>query len=222
VTIQDWHEWHDEYDEPGSELGDRLRSVRGHVADAVAAAPPGAVSVVSICGGQGRDLAGALAEHPRRADVSGRLVELDADNTAAATRNLQGAGLPGIEVVTGDASSSDAYAGLAPADLVVISGLFGHIDDDDHDRLIGFLPQILRPGGRVVWTFTRLRPERVEPLRRRYLDAGLEELAFDLLDGERYLFTVGVNVNRNETRAFEDGLKLFDFGSSRRSRGDAG
>ena len=222
MTIQDWHEWHDEYDEPGSELGDRLRSVRGHVADAVAAAPPGAVSVVSICGGQGRDLAGALAEHPRRADVSGRLVELDADNTAAATRNLQGAGLPGIEVVTGDASSSDAYAGLAPADLVVISGLFGHIDDDDHDRLIGFLPQILRPGGRVVWTFTRLRPERVEPLRRRYLDAGLEELAFDLLDGERYLFTVGVNVNRNETRAFEDGLKLFDFGSSRRSRGDAG
>jgi SAM-dependent methyltransferase len=222
MEIEDWHTWHDEYDEPGSELGDRLRTVRRHVADAVAAAPPGPVTVVSICGGQGRDLAGALAEHPRRTDVSGRLVELDADNTAAASRNLDSAGLPGIEVVTGDASSSDAYAGLAPADLVVISGLFGHIDDDDHDRLIGFLPQILRPGGRVVWTFTRLRPERVEPLRRRYVDAGLEELAFDLLDGERYLFTVGANVNRNEARAFEDGQKLFDFGSSRRSRGEAG
>jgi SAM-dependent methyltransferase len=222
MEIEDWHTWHDEYDEPGSELGDRLRTVRRHIVDAVDAAPPGPVTIVSICGGQGRDLAGALAEHPRRGDVRGRLVELDADNTTAATRNLDSAGLSAIEVVTGDASVSDAYAGLAPADVVVISGLFGHIDDDDHQSLVGFLPRLLRPGGRVVWTFTRLRPERVDPLRRRYADAGLEELAFDLLDGDRYLFTVGANVNRNEARAFEDGQKLFDFGSSRRARGEAG
>jgi SAM-dependent methyltransferase len=222
MEIDDWHTWHDEYDEPGSELGDRLRTVRRHIVDAVDAAPPGPVTVVSICGGQGRDLAGALAEHPRRADVGGRLVELDADNAAAATGNLASAGVPGIEVVTGDASLSDAYAGLPPADLVVISGLFGHIDDDDHARLVGFLPQITRPGGRVVWTFTRLRPERVDPLRRRYAEAGLEELEFDLLDGDRYLFTVGVNVNGNEPRAFEPGTKLFDFGSSRRNRSGPG
>jgi SAM-dependent methyltransferase len=218
VEIKDWHTWHDEYDEPGSELGDRLRTVRGHVADAVTAAPPGPVTIVSICGGQGRDLAGALAGHPRHDDVAGRLVELDADNTSVASQALAATGLGAIEVVTGDASVSDAYAGLAPADLVVISGLFGHIDDDDHERLVGFLPQILKPGGRVVWTFTRLQPERVDPLRRRYADAGLEELAFDLLEGDRYLFTVGVNVNANEPRDFEAGVKLFDFGSSRRNR----
>jgi hypothetical protein len=218
VEIKDWHTWHDEYDEPGSELGDRLRTVEGHIVDAVAAAPPGPVTVVSICGGQGRDLAGALADHPRRADVSGRLVELDPDNTDVARQALAAAGVDGIEVVTGDASVSDAYADLPPADVVVISGLFGHIDDDDHTSLVGFLPQIARPGGRVVWTFTRLQPERVDPLRRRYVEAGLEELQFDLLEGDRYHFTVGVNVNTGDAQQFAPGTKLFDFGSSRRNR----
>mgnify|MGYP006316767141 CR=1 FL=1 len=27
MEIDDWHTWHDEYDEPGSELADRLRTV---------------------------------------------------------------------------------------------------------------------------------------------------------------------------------------------------
>jgi hypothetical protein len=34
--------------------------------------------VISLCAGQGRDLLGVLADHPRREDVRARLVELDA------------------------------------------------------------------------------------------------------------------------------------------------
>ena len=52
---------------------------------------------ISVCAGQGTDLLGVLADHPRAGDVRGRLVELDPRNTAAI------AAPPGIEVVTGDA-----------------------------------------------------------------------------------------------------------------------
>jgi hypothetical protein len=214
MAAQDWHRWHDKYDKPGSELADRLRTVQGHIAAAVTAAPSGPLTIVSICGGQGRDLIGALAEHPRRGDVNGRLVELDPDNADAARRGMAAAGLDSIEVVNGDASRSDAYTGLPPADLIVISGLFGHIDDEDHVRTVRFLPQISRPGGRVVWTFTRLHPSRVDPLRRAYEEAGFTEEHFDDLPGDRYLFTVAVNVNRGEAQPLVPGASFFTFGSS--------
>ena len=168
--LADWHEWHEGYDDPGSEMAGRLRAVRAHVAAVVDEAPPGLVTVVSICGGEGREVIGALDGHPRRGDVRGRLVELDPNNAATARRWANVAGLAGLEVVHGDASKTDAYDGLAPADLVVISGLFGHLDDDDQQSTIEFLRQLCRPGGSVVWTLhreeTRTSPQAAALLRR--------------------------------------------------------
>jgi hypothetical protein len=62
-----------------------------------------------------------LADHPCRLSWSGRLSQ--------------------IEVVTGDASLTDAYAGTVPADLVLVCGVFGNIPDDDVHCTIGALPQ---------------------------------------------------------------------------------
>jgi hypothetical protein len=155
----DWHAWHDAYESPDSVLAWRLRTVVGHIRSALDAAPPGPFRVVSICAGQGRDVISALADHPRRADVSARLVELDPRNTALAREAAAERGLTGVEVVTGDASTTDAYAGAVPAHLVLVVGLFGNVTHADIERTVGFLPQLCAPGATVVWTRNRKEPD---------------------------------------------------------------
>ena len=65
----DWQQWHAAYDDPDSRLSERLRVVQSHVRAALdeRAAQPGPIRITSMCAGQGRDVIGALAEHPRRA-----------------------------------------------------------------------------------------------------------------------------------------------------------
>ena len=58
--------------------------------------------------GQGRDLLGVLADHPRRDDVRARLVELDVRNTALAEERSRAARLTHVDVVTADASLTAA------------------------------------------------------------------------------------------------------------------
>ncbi len=67
---RDWREWHRDYDAPGSRLAQRLLVVQGLIRDAIDGLPPGPIRVVSACAGEGRDLLGVLADHPRAADVT--------------------------------------------------------------------------------------------------------------------------------------------------------
>ncbi|MFF7882050.1 hypothetical protein ACH40F_42325 [Streptomyces sp. NPDC020794] len=50
----DWHTWHDAYDTPNSYLGRRLALVQERVRLALDEAPPGPLTAVSVCAGQGR------------------------------------------------------------------------------------------------------------------------------------------------------------------------
>jgi hypothetical protein len=222
IRIDRWSEWHDEYDDPDSELALRMRTVRKHVAAVVAACPPGPVTVVSICAGQGREVIGALENHSRREDVRGRLVELDADNAAFAREWAGNAHLDALEVVNGDASVSDAYAGLARADLVVVSGLFGHLDDEDRVSTIAFLRQILRSGGHVVWTGFLRDNGPVEKLRRFFVEQSLDEVETEFLPGEEYRFTVTLSRYAGSEEPLQANTKLFTFGSARKHRHEHG
>jgi hypothetical protein len=217
TSIENWNEWHQEYDDPSSELVLRMQTVRAHVAAVLDACAPGPISVVSICGGQGRELIGALESHPRRDDVRGRLVELDPDNAAFAAASAQAAGLRDLAIVNGDASQSDAYDGLAPVDLVVASGVWGHLDDADQRRTIGFIgQQLCAPGAAVVWTGFRRDPGRLERIRENFRELGFDEVVYDELEGDEYGFTVTTSRYRGDHRPFEPGVTLFTFGSSRR------
>ncbi|MEU3550262.1 class I SAM-dependent methyltransferase [Streptomyces longwoodensis] len=151
----DWHTWHRAYDAPDSYLSRRLALVRERIADALDGAPDGPLRAVSVCAGQGRDLIGVLAGHPRRDDVRARLVELDERNVAHARRAAAEAGLHRVEVVAGDASATDAYAGMAPADLVLLCGVLGNLTDADVRRTLDHCTRLCRPGGVLVWTRTR-------------------------------------------------------------------
>lgn len=94
----DWHRWHDEYDRPGSALTRRLRAVQLQIRAVLDGARPGPLRVISLCAGQGRDLLGVLADHPRRDDVRARLVELDPRIAEVAQTRVRAAGLDRVEI----------------------------------------------------------------------------------------------------------------------------
>jgi hypothetical protein len=173
---RDWAAWHDAYDDPGSPLAQRLLAVQAWIAAALDQAAPGPLRAVSICAGQGRDLIGVLREHPRRGDVTARLVELDPRNAATARQLAADAGLTQVEVVTGDAAQTDAYAGLVPASLVLACGVFGNITNEDVARTIQCCAGLCATGGTVVWTRGRREPDLIPQICEWFAGEGFELL----------------------------------------------
>lgn len=204
----DWQAWHDDYDLPGSWMARRLRVVRHHIAATLDDRPPGPVRVISLCAGQGRDLLGALADHPRRADVRARLVELDERNATLAEEAARAAGLRGVEVVTADASLTDHYVGVAPADLLLICGVFGNITDADIRRTIGFCTQLCTTGGTVIWTRHREEPDLVPTICAWFEDDGF---ALRWLSDPDAGFGVGVHRFTRRPRELARGERMFTF-----------
>lgn len=207
----DWHGWHDEYDRPGSSLARRLQTVQAQIKVVLDSAPPGPLQVISLCAGQGRDLLGVLAGHPRRDDVRARLVELDGRIAAAAKARAGAAGLDRVEIVTGDASLTDQYRDMAPADLVLACGVFGNITDEDIERTVGTCCQLCKTGGTVIWTRGRTVPDRV-PL----ICGWFEERGFDRqwLSEPGAGFGVGAHRFRGEPQPLAGGQHMFTFAGS--------
>jgi DinB superfamily len=201
----DWHEWHRAYDHAGSPLARRLAVVQQCIALALDTAPPGRVRVVSMCAGEGRDILGVLEHHPRRADVRGRLVELDPELAATARAHAPVT----IEVLGADAGTTAAYEGAVPADLVLACGLFGNITDADIMHTIDLLPMLCAPGATVIWTRHRRPPDATPAVRQRFTAAGFEELAFHEPEGTT--FGVGMHRLTSVPRPFRDDVRLFDF-----------
>ncbi|MBU9765156.1 SAM-dependent methyltransferase [Mycobacterium sp. TNTM28] len=212
----DWHSWHDDYDRPDSSLAQRLRAVQTLLRQVLDEAPAGPLRVISLCAGQGRDLLEVLADHPRRDDVRARLVELDPRNAEVAAEAVRARSLTGVEVVTGDASLIDHYTDLVPADIVVACGIFGNITDEDIERTIGFLPQLTKSGGAVLWTRGRYAPDRV-PLILNWFD----ERGFDLVWVSEPEVGYGVGAHRftGAPEPLQTGAKLFTFVGSDVIRG---
>jgi hypothetical protein len=205
ASTHDWHEWHAAYDQPDSPLARRLATVQGCIAVALDAARPGPIRVVSMCAGEGRDLLGVLEHHPRRADVQGRLVELD-PGLAGTART---AAPPGITVREADAGSTASYAGAVPADLVLMCGVFGNITDADMVRTIDLASTLCAPGAHVIWTRHRRRPDATPAVRQRFAENGFDELEFHAPKGTA--FGVGMHRLAATPGTFAPDVQLFDF-----------
>ncbi|WP_075738823.1 class I SAM-dependent methyltransferase [Streptomyces acidiscabies] len=201
----DWLTWHDAYDNPDSYLSSRLALVKERIREALDAAPEGELRVVSLCAGQGRDLIEVLAEHPRRKDVTARLVELDARNTEFARELAAEAGLDQVEVVTGDASLSDHYVDFAPADIVMVCGLLGNVVRADMKRIIDHCTALCRTGGTLVWTRTR---HFGTPLQQWLAEQEFEPV---WVSGPEVEHGVGAHRYRGETRQLASGVSMFEF-----------
>ncbi|MGH3119872.1 MAG: class I SAM-dependent methyltransferase [Streptosporangiaceae bacterium] len=173
---RDWAAWHEAYDNPDTPLAQRLLAVQAGITEALDQAPPGPLHAVSICAGQGRDLIGVLRVHPRGPDVTARLAELDPRIAAAARQFAADAGLTQVEVVTGDAAQVSVYDGLIPAHLVLACGVFGNITDEDVARTIRCCAGLCAPGGTVVWTRARRKPDLVPQICDWFAAEGFERV----------------------------------------------
>ncbi|MFL6140291.1 MAG: hypothetical protein ACJ72N_00285 [Labedaea sp.] len=207
MTARDWVAWHDEYDDPRSSLHQRLELVQRRIRDALDAQPPGPIRVLSMCAGQGRDLLGVLATHPRRDDVHARLVELDPDNAGQARHSA--APFPNVGVSTGDAAATSAYADVVPVNLALVCGVFGNITDADIRRTIVELPHLCAPGATVIWTRHRQPPDLTPAIRSWFTDAGFAEIACE--GGQDNWIGVGTNRFSGTPLPYRPDLHLFEF-----------
>ncbi len=204
----EWIDWHRGY-EGDKPLVRRLQVVQGLIRDALDAFPQRAISVISMCAGDGRDLLGVLGAHHHGRDVHARLVELEPELVAAGREKAAHDQLDTVDFRQGDASLTDAYAGAVPADLVLACGIFGNITDTDIHNTIEQLPRLCARRATVIWTRGRFEPDLTPTIRNWFSDAGFSELAFVPIPDT----TASVGANRLETEPhpFRAGLRLFTF-----------
>lgn len=184
----DWVAWHSDYIDPASALSRRLRVVQAQLRRALPARPREPVKVVSLCAGRGADLIEVLSEYAYADLVRARLVEFDPRNVAAMSESAAAAGLR-LDIVLGDAAEPSVYAGVVPADVVLLCGVLGNISDHDVRFTIGSLPQLCRTGGTVIWTRSRRPPDLTPQIRSWFAESAFSEVAFVAPDDA--VFSVG-------------------------------
>lgn len=218
TTTRNYEDWHRRYDEPGSGLSWRLERVRHHLAAALDRCA-GEARVLNVCAGDGRDLFGVLAGRADADRVSAVLLELHPELAQRARELGAGVGAARVEVRTVDAGLSDSYLGAAPADVVVMVGIFGNVTDHDLWRLVAFAPQLCRPGATLIWSrgrrFSADLPgvtsgDLNEEVRAHLAASGFAELAYEPRDeGSRP--ALGVVRYDGPPVALELGHPLFTF-----------
>jgi hypothetical protein len=209
ATDGHWVQWHQDYRDPRSSLSRRLAVVRARLGEALDQARPGPVRVISMCAGEALDVVPVVTGHHRRPDVVARLVELDPTLAGLAGASARQAGLAEVEVVHGDASTTSAYAGAVPADVILICGVFGNISDEDVQTTIREVPHLSGPGATVIWTRHRGSPDLTPAIRAWFAEAGFEEVAFDT--EQESPFGVGTNRFTGRPLGFRPGRRLFSF-----------
>jgi len=205
----DWNRWHEKYDDPDSAFARRLETVRERIRAALDQAPAGPLRAISLCAGQGRDLIPVLAEHPRGADVHARLVELDSGNADQARSQAAAAGLAGVEVVTGDASLTDHYLDLVPADLVLVCGVYGNLRLPDIENTVAACAALCATGGTVLWTRGRNPDPSIAPrIAAWYEQHGFEKV---WLAGPEAQMCVGAYRHTGTPAPLTPGVSMFEF-----------
>ena len=207
--LRDYVAWHDAYNDSASSLFARLRHVQ-HQISAWLDRTPGDVRVLSSCAGQGHDILGVLEERIEdRERVSGALVEVDSTNAAIARQRIARLGV-NVTVVQADAGMTSAYAGLVPADLVLLSGIMGNISAADIERLVQTSRQFCAPGATVLWTRGAQEPDLGPDIRRWFAEAGFAEVACDE-EIEGTSMRVGVEQLTATPEPLRPGQPIFTF-----------
>ncbi len=131
---------------------------------------------------------------------------MEFDPTLAA--NARAAAPANVEVVTGDASTTDAFAENTPANIALFCGIFGNVADDDIKHTIEVLPSLLAPNGEVIWTRHRFEPDLTHAIRAWFAEAGFTEMAFT---PDNVTFGVGTHRLTTTPAPFEAGVTMFTF-----------
>jgi hypothetical protein len=207
---RDWNQWHESYvTEPA--LAERLQIVQEQIRKCLPKDLSSPYEILDICAGDGRDLAGGLADYGYLDMVQGRLIEIDGTLAAKAKSALAGIGASNLEVVAADASNTASYRGAYPADLVLLCGIFGNISDEDIERTISVLPTLCKPDGKVIWTRNRREPDITPQIRNLFTQKGFVEIDFITPTDNTRKIAVGVNQFNGVTEALSEDKTLFTF-----------
>ena len=185
----DWIRWHERYDDPTSALSRRLEVVRQRVAEALDLVPAARPSVLSLCAGDARDLLPVLVGRPASARGPAVVVEQDPLLAEAGSVTAGDAGLDEVSIRRGDAADPTVWSDAVPVDVLLLCGVFGNITAEEVDALVALAPSLLHPGGCVIWTRGRTDPDLRPRVRRAFLAAGFDEVAYD---GEPSEYGVGL------------------------------
>jgi hypothetical protein len=112
-------------------------------------------------------------------------------------------------VIQADAGSTDAYIDVAPADLLLLCGIFGNISNEDVERTARAIPQLCAPGATVVWTRSRHAPDLTPAVRKWFAEAGVVETAF-VTEGPGG-WAVGAGTFHGQPKPLIPGRRLFTF-----------
>ncbi len=208
----DWGQWLEEYDLYPS-LQARLQLVQAQIASALDECPPGPVQIVSLCAGDGRDLRLALQNHPRRSDVSAWLIDREAGSVDRGRIAAEQCGLQRqMNFICADAAFAKNYLPAVPANLVLLSGLLGHLRPECLPGLFKNLAMFCQPGGFVIWNRHLVLHDgraRVREIRELLQTAAFEEKQFAVTapDG----FAVGRAQFKGRTEPLDSSRRLFEF-----------
>lgn len=175
--MRDYLAWHRAYDDPSSDLSWRLEHVQRFI-EAALDRHSGELGVLSVCSGDGRDVLEVLAGRAEADRCAVTLIEIHPEIAQQARDAAARSGLRHVEVRTADAGLTDAYTGAVPADVVVLVGIFGNIDDADLERTINTAPQLCRPGATLIWSRGRDRDDHNNAIRTWFAEAGFSELDY--------------------------------------------
>ncbi len=173
-----WTAWHGGYLDPRSSISRRLRVIQAEIDTWLDLTSPRPVTVLSVCAGDARDLLGVLADRHDAERVTATLVELDPSLAEEARSVAAAAGLTGVTVLRADAGDPVSYANVPRADLVLLCGVLGNIDDTDVERTIGTVRSWCADGARVIWTRARREPDLTPTIRTWFEDNGFEDVAY--------------------------------------------
>ncbi len=207
-----WSEWHKSY-QTSVALLTRLRVVRQQIRAAVDECAEGPVRIVSICAGDGRDVIEALSDHPRREDVTAALLDTDAESLERGRAAAREAGLDRqLHFLCADATAAESYAGMVPADVILISGVMGHVDEANIPHFLGSLPMLCKTGGFLVWNrglVANRGAEHVRLIRDILLRLEFEERHYEV--ATRKGFVIGRSRFDGKNLPLDPKRKIFEF-----------
>jgi hypothetical protein len=205
-----WSRWPSQaYDKPRYQH--RLAGVVRHVSLAVAACPTRAIQVTSLCAGDGRDVIGALATHPRCSDVRATLVELNPTSVANGRTRIAATGLGHIvKFIEGDATSYETYRNIPRADVLLVCGVWGHVPEHQRSEMMRAICGLTQIGGTVIWTRgVGKGMERLDEIKALFTPPDWKQIRLDITPDREFVVASYRLVGPTVTLPAEG--RIFDF-----------
>ena len=156
---------------------DHLGGLQRHVSLALRART-GPQNLICLCSSYARTAMDAVGEHSSRDGIRVSVVESD-PRTARSLREHARSRHVVLDVVAGDAGSTDAYLDAVPADVVLASGSLADSAAGSLSRTTSAIRLLCAEGATIVWSHALSWPDRAREARRLFGSDSFTEISTD-------------------------------------------